>query len=57
MNKFVSIVFRPVVTLAMVALAIVAGLRLFDYYINALGPATGACAPMSSPSRPTFQGW
>lgn len=35
MNKFVSIVFRPAVTLAMVALAIAAGLKLFDYYINA----------------------
>ena len=35
MNKFVSIVFRAAVTLAMVALAIAAGLELFDYYINA----------------------
>lgn len=35
MNKFVSIVFRPAVTLAMVALAIAAGLKLFDCYINA----------------------
>jgi multidrug resistance efflux pump len=35
MNRFLSIVGRPLVTLAMVALAIAAGLRLFDYYINA----------------------
>jgi len=41
----------------MVALAIVAGLRLFDYYINAPWTRDGRVRAMSSLSRPTFQGW
>lgn len=57
MKKWIPAAGSVLLTLLAVVIAVVVSLHLWDYYMEAPGPATATCTPTSFRSHRMFPGW